>query len=102
MPVTQEPVLLNPRIEEFLTYCGARNLSPNTIRAYRSDLEEFVALSGGSEITVNHINRKLIRSFVVRLHEAGATLVTVMRKLAAVKSFCKWLEAEDLLEASLI
>lgn len=61
-----------------------------------------MALSGGSEITVNQINRKLIRGFVVRLHEAGNTKTTVMRKLAAVKSFCKWLEAEDLLEASLI
>ena len=102
MPATQEPALLNPRIEEFLTYCGARNLSPHSIRAYRANLAEFVALSGGSEIAVSQINRKLIRSFVARLHEAGGKLATINRKLAAVKSFCKWLEAEDLLEASLI
>lgn len=102
MPVTPEPVLLAPRVEEFLTYCGARNLSPNSIRAYRADLAEFVALSGGSDIISSQINRKLIRSFVVRLHECGIKLVSVQRKLAAVKSFCKWLEAEGLLEASLI
>jgi integrase/recombinase XerC len=102
MPVTQEPVLLKPRVEEFLTYCGARNLSPNTVRAYRADLAEFVALSGGSETTSAQINRKLIRGCMVRLHESGVKRSSIQRKLAAVKSFCKWLEAEGLLESSLI
>jgi len=102
MPVTPEPVLLKPRVEEFLTYCGARNLSSNSIRAYRADLVEFVALSGGSDIMASQINHKLIRSFVARLHECDIKPATVQRKLAAVKSFCKWLEAEGLLEASLI
>jgi len=102
MPATQEPVLLKPRVEEFLTYCGARNLSRNSIRAYRSDLGDFVHLSGGSEIPVTHVNRKLIRAFVVRLHEGGIRLASIQRKLAAVKSFCNWLQGEGLLEASLI
>src|ERR1022692_3011729 len=102
MPVTQEPVLLQPRVEEFLTYCGARNLSPNTIRAYRADLAEFVVLSGGSEITSSQVNRKLIRSLMVRLYESGAKRSSIQRKLAAVKSFCKCLNSEGLIESSLI
>lgn len=102
MPVTPEPVLLKPRVEEFLTYCGARNLSPNSIRAYRADLAEFVALSGGSEITVSQINRKLIRGFTLQLHERGIKRSSIVRKVAGVKSFCKWLEAEGLLDASLL
>jgi len=102
MPVTQEPVLLKPRAEEFLTYCGARNLSPNTVRAYRADLAEFVSLSGGSETTAAQINRKLIRMLMVRLHEGGAKRSSIQRKLAAVKSFCKWLQAEGLIEPNLI
>jgi integrase/recombinase XerC len=94
--------LLQPKIEEFLNHCRARNLSQNTIRAYRSDLFEFVELSGGSEITVDQVNRKLIRCVVVQLHDGGSKSVTVRRKLAAVKSFCKWLECEGLLDPNLI
>jgi integrase/recombinase XerC len=102
MPVTPEPVWLQPRVEEFLTYCEARNLSPHSIRAYRNDLADFVALSGGAEIRADQINRKLIRRVVVQLHDRKVKEATVRRKLAAVKSFCKWLEAEGLLDASLI
>lgn len=103
MPAIPEPVFLKPRVEEFLTYCEARNLSPNSVRAYRSDLSEFIALSGGAEVTANGaISRKLIRKFVVQLHDGGTKQRSVRRMLAAVKSFCKWLEGEGLLAASLI
>ncbi len=102
MPVIPEPVFLQPRAEEFLTYCEARNLSTNSIRAYRNDLSDFIALSGGNEITAADISRKLIRRFVVQLHDRGMKQRSLRRKLAAVKSFCKWLEGEGLLEASLI
>jgi integrase/recombinase XerC len=102
MPVTREPILLAPRVEEFLVYCGARNLSANTIRAYRRDLGEFVALCGGSEATTGEINRKRIRSLTVLLYESGTKLASVQRALAALKSFCRWLEAEGLIEASII
>src|SRR5437870_675296 len=101
MPPTQEPASLRPRIEEFLTFCRARNLSPNTLRAYRNDLARF-ASSVGAEATVGQINRKLIRAFIVRLHEAGISSISTRRLLAAVKSFCRWLENEGLLDAALI
>lgn len=102
MPATPEPVLLKSKIKEFLIYCEARNLSPNSVRAYRADLNEFVDLCGGDETLSSQVNRKLIRAFVVRLHESGIKLTSVRRKLAAVKSFCKWLDGEGLLDSRLI
>jgi len=102
MPLIPAPVLLNSKVKEFLTYCEARNLSPNSLRAYRADLNEFIDLSGGSETVSNQVNRKLIRSFVVRLYESGIKLTSVRRKLATVKSFCKWLDGEGLLDSRLI
>jgi integrase/recombinase XerC len=89
-------------LRSFLSTCGARNLSPNTLRGYRADLAGFVALSGGSEITVGQVDRKLVRNFVARLHDNGIKRRSIQRKLAAVKSFCKWLGQEGLIEASLI
>ena len=53
MPLIPAPVLLNSKVKEFLTYCEARNLSPNSLRAYRADLNEFIDLSGGSETVSN-------------------------------------------------
>lgn len=102
MPLTREPALLKPRIEEFLAHCAARNLSPHTICAYRADLSEFVDLAGGSVTLVSQVNRKLIRQFAVQLYEAGRKPSSVLRKLAAVKRFCVWLESEGLLDANLI
>lgn len=102
MPVTRGDALLQPRVEEFLTFCGARNLSSNTVRAYRADLAEFIALAGGSETKVGDINRKLVRGFVARLHDSGIARSSIHRKLAAVKSLCKWLENEGLIEPGLI
>ena len=100
MTPTQEPATL--KILEFLTYCGARNLSPNTVRAYRADLAQFFELSGGSAITMECLNRKLVRGFIVKLHNSGIMPQSLRRKIAAVKAFCKWCEAEGLMESSLI
>lgn len=102
MPVTPEPGWLKPRVEEFLSYCAARNLSPHSIRGYRADLADLIALSGGDEMTTTMISRKLIRRFVVQLHARGMKQRSVRRKLASVKSFCRWLEGEGLLETGLI
>src|SRR5207245_1640577 len=90
MPVTHEPVLLKPRIEDFLTYCGARNLASHTIRAYRADLKGFMELAG--ELTTADLNRKLVRGFLTQLHDRGISEQSIQRKLRVVKIFCSWLE----------
>jgi integrase/recombinase XerC len=97
MPITPELASLK-LVEDFLAYCRARNLSPNTLRAYRADLTRFVTFSGAGAT----LNRKLMRRFLVHLHDAGFKPPSVRRKFAAVKSFCRWLEAEGYSEAGLI
>lgn len=101
MPVTQEHVFLRPRVAQFLTFCGARNLSANTVRAYKRDVTDFVEVIG-ADPAVTDINRKLIRAYLVKLSEGGLTRSSVYRKLAAVKTFCRWLENEGLLDSALI
>ncbi|MFZ0824036.1 MAG: tyrosine-type recombinase/integrase [Terriglobales bacterium] len=97
MPAIPGPASLN-LVEGFLTHCSARNFSAHTLRAYRADLTRFVAFAG--EDTA--VDRKLVRRFLVQLYNAGLKPTSVRRQLAAVKSFCRWLEAEGLLEAGLI
>jgi integrase/recombinase XerC len=97
MPAIPEPASLK-LVENFLSYCSARNLSPHTLSAYRADLNQFIAFSG-EDATVD---RKLVRRFLVHLHNAGLKPASVRRKLAAVKSFCRWSEAEGYFEVGLI
>jgi len=97
MPFTQEPASLK-LVEDFLTYCSARNLSVHTLRAYRTDLAQFTAFSGEDAA----VDRKLVRRFLLQLYDAGLKPASVKRKLGAVKSLCRWLEAEGYLQAGLI
>ena len=101
MPHTHEHALLKPKAEEFLAYCGARNFSPNTIRAYRSDLDDFLAIIG-QEATSAELDRKMMRRYITYLHDLGVMGASLQRKFASVKSFCKWLDGEGLLDVALI
>jgi len=102
MPALREPESLIRKTEEFLSYCRARNLSEHTLRAYRVDLAQFLAFAGdGNEITAADLDRKSIRGFSVFLHDSGKKTTSVRRTLAAVKSFLKFLEAEELIAPSL-
>src|SRR5437764_509892 len=101
MPVTPEPALLQDKIEEFLTYCGARNLSPNTLKAYCNDFADFAEYAG-AQVGIADLNRKLIRGFMVYLHDKSVSRSSIGRKLAAIKSLCKWMAGEGMIEPSLL
>jgi len=96
---TPEPDLL-AKIEDYLTHCKARNMSPHSVRAYRVDLLGLAQYLGS--LPLSQINRRAIRSFVAMLHEVGACAATVRRQLTVVKSFCTWLHGQGLLDATLI
>ncbi len=73
-----------------------RQMSPNTLRAYRSDLSDFLTwLPEHCEAP----GRLELRRFLVELEERGLKATTVQRKLAAVRSYHKYLrEFEGLAE----
>jgi integrase/recombinase XerC len=72
-----------------------QNCSPETIRAYASDLGEFAAFAArelGGEADPKRADRLLIRGFLGELHERGVKRSTVARKLAAMRSFFRYLK----------
>lgn len=72
-----------------------KNASPHTLRSYRSDLVEFTrAVAGGIESA----DSRAIRGFLVSLHARGLDAVTVARKLAAVRSFYRFLVRRGVVE----
>jgi integrase/recombinase XerC len=74
-----------------------RNASAHTVRAYRREVENFVAyigetMGGGAKIAeVEHLH---IRAYLGRLYERGLTKASAARALAAVRSWFRWLAKE--------
>lgn len=76
-------------IEDFLRYLGVeRGASEHTIKAYRLDLEMFF------KDAPQDADAQDIRSFIASLIADGAAKSTATRRLAALRSFYKYLHGE--------
>lgn len=75
-------------VQRFLRHLEVeRGLSPNTVRAYRADLErylEWAERSGVDPITLDH---RALRRYLSELDRARYARTTVKRRLSAVRSF---------------
>jgi integrase/recombinase XerC len=90
--VTQPATIVEKAIAKFLRALQERNASAHTIKAYRTDLEQFseyVGPQGWSDI--DHV---LIRGYLGWLYERGLSKTSVARALAALRSLYKWLAQE--------
>ncbi len=77
-----------------------QDASPHTLRSYRADLLEFVQHAGHDERGewLAAVDTRTVRAFLVRLHERGLDAVTIARKLAAVRSWFRFLVRRGVLE----
>ncbi len=80
-----------------------RNVSPNTIRAYDTDVTqflEFVASQDGvkpSQVAPNRMDGSTIRDFLGDLHRRGLSRASTARRLSALRTFAKYLVREGVL-----
>ncbi|MCU1271301.1 MAG: tyrosine recombinase XerC subunit [Acidobacteriaceae bacterium] len=82
--------------ERFLSSLRERNVSPHTIKAYKQDLECFAEYVGSRKW--NEIDHVTIRGFLSQLYEKDLGKTSVARSLAAVRSLCRWLAQEGIVE----
>jgi integrase/recombinase XerC len=71
-----------------------KNASAHTVKSYREDLIQaldFFRSKLGREALVGHLTPRILRAFVAWLHEQGYAGSTIARRLAAVRSWCKFL-----------
>jgi integrase/recombinase XerC len=92
-------------LKEFIEFFRLnRNASAHTVRAYESDLSQLVAHVAQergikrAEVTPAHLDRDAIRSFLAVLYKSGRTRASAARKLAAIRTFLKYLRREDLID----
>ncbi len=84
-------------LSEYLEYLEVeKGLSINTIEAYRRDLGDFLCFCESKGIeNFNDVRRSEINNYVLKLHDEKMTTTTVVRKIASLRGFFKWLCAND-------
>ncbi len=78
-----------------------RNVSAHTLRAYTIDLEQFRAHAQaelGRSPRLPDLDHLLVRSFLASLHARGVSKTSTARKLAALRTFFRFLCREGLLK----
>jgi integrase/recombinase XerC len=70
----------------------SRTLSENTLKAYSSDMAQFVDFAASERVTsASECDLELARSWVWSQAEAGVAGATLRRKVSALKRFSAWL-----------
>jgi integrase/recombinase XerC len=68
-----------------------KNASPHTLRSYRSDLADFEQHLAATSTTLVSADVRAVRGWLAALHRRGLDPASVARKLAAVRSFYRFL-----------
>jgi len=85
-------------LSEYLEYLEVeKGLSTNTLDAYRSDLSAFLDFCSSLEVEeLNLMNRSHINSYIRDLREKSYNSSSVIRKIASLRGFFKWLCAGEI------
>jgi integrase/recombinase XerC len=93
-------------LRAFLAYLRLnRNASAHTVRAYEGDLSQFTTYLAAEyqrprpDLQPADITRPMIRGFLAELFRKGESRASAARKLAAVRTFLRYLKREGLIEA---
>ncbi|HEY7292891.1 MAG TPA: tyrosine recombinase XerC [Vicinamibacterales bacterium] len=91
-------------LKTFLEYLRLnRNASAHTVRAYDSDLSQFIAHAAGvlgvkrADVRPAQLDRTAIRAFMAELHRGKRTRSSAARKLAAIRTFLRYMRREDVI-----
>lgn len=90
---------LLPTIKLYVRYLRLeRNLSPNTIEAYRNDLAHLEAFMMRNNLKLENVTLEQLHTFAASLHEYGITPRSQARVLSGVRSFFRFLVLDGVVE----
>jgi integrase/recombinase XerC len=96
---------MTAHLKAFLQYLALnRNASAHTVRAYDSDLSQFLAHAAAGagikvrELAPTQLDRLALRGFLGDLHKQGLARATAARKLAAARTFLRFLRREGVID----
>ncbi len=93
---------MRTHLRSFLEYLRLnRNLSAHTVRAYRSDLTQFLGFlerhlgRPADQIAPADVDHYAVRAFMGELYDRGLARASSARRLAAIRSFGRYLRREQ-------
>ena len=96
---------MTAHLKAFLQHLALnRNASAHTVRAYDSDVSQFLAHAAAGagvkarDLAPSQLDRLALRGFLADLHKQGLARATAARKLAAVRTFLGYLRREELID----
>jgi integrase/recombinase XerC len=99
------PVRMREHLKSFLAYLKLnRHVSPHTVRAYESDVTQYLAWLAGesgkkmSQLGPADLDMSSVRVHVAELNRAGKARASVARKLSALKTFSRYLRREEIID----
>lgn len=97
--------MLKDHIRAFLRVLALnRNASAHTVRAYDTDLTQFLEHTAGmlsvkpSQVPVRGLDTDAVRAFMDELHARGLSRASAARRLAGIRALAKYLVREGLLD----
>jgi integrase/recombinase XerC len=87
---------MHEALAEFLRHLALeKNASAYTVKSYREDLTQAVSFFqerlGDAKAGPERLTTRLLRAYLVWLHEQGYAKTTIARRVAAVRSWCRFL-----------
>ena len=99
------PVRMREHLKSFLAYLKLnRHVSPHTVRAYESDVTQYLAWLAGetgkkmSQLGPADLDMSSVRVHVAEMNRAGKARASVARKLSALKTFSRYLRREEIID----
>jgi integrase/recombinase XerC len=96
---------MRDHLKAFLDYLRLNeNASAHTVRAYESDLSQYLAFLAGhvgrrvTELTTADLDHLGARAFLGDVHRRGNSKASAARKLSAIRAFGKYLRHEGVME----
>src|SRR5579859_5365022 len=96
---------MDEALAEYLRHLAVeKNTSAHTVKSYREDLTQaltyFRSRPGGEALDSGGLTTRLLRAHLAWLHDQGYAKSTVARRMAAVRSWCRFLCRQGTLTAN--
>ncbi len=92
---------INQQIWQFMQYLQIeKNASQHTVVNYRADIDCFITFArsqGASEVLFTRVTPIFIRAYMTSLMEQGYSRRTIARRIAALRSFFRFLSREEII-----
>ena len=88
-------------VERYLSYLeGPRRASPHTVKAYRSDLSDFLAFCDRLGRPLADVDHPMLRSYLANLETRGLMRTSIKRRASVVRRFYRFCQREGLVESN--